>query len=81
MPGSESGQCKINRYVEIFNSDHVQSKLKELGHIRSVVFIDENKLPTAFEFDTYRLEKLAIDQQLDRKLLDIVQEDDPAVIM
>lgn len=81
MPGSESGQCKINRFVEIFNSDHVQTKLQQNGHVRSVVFIDENRLPTAFEFDTYRLEELNDNLVLDRQLLDIVQEDDPAVIM
>lgn len=67
--------------MDIFDSDHVQSKLKEEGHIRSVVFINENKTDTPFDYDTFALEELFENLVLDRTLLDSVQESDPAVIM
>ena len=81
MPGSESPQCKISQYVDMFVSDLVQTKLKEEGHIRSVVFLDENKKQTPFDFDTFALEELFVNLVIDRTLLDDVQESDPAVIM
>ena len=46
-----------------------------------MVFIDENKTQTPFDYDTFALEELPVNLVIDRALLDSVQESDPAVIM
>lgn len=45
------------------------------------MFIDENTKPVPFDFETYQLNELDIDQKLDSKILESVDGDDPCTII